>query len=51
MSGILVDICVWSLALSSNKPKETKLAQELTQLIDDNQVRIVGSIRQELLSG
>ena len=51
MSGILVDTCVWSLALRSNKPKETKLAKELTQLIDENQIRIIGAIRQELLSG
>ena len=51
MSGILVDTCIWSLALRGNKSKETKLAKELTQLIDENQVRIIGAIRQELLSG
>lgn len=51
MSGVLVDTCVWSLALRSRAPKETSIANQLTQLIDDNQVRIVGPIRQELLSG
>lgn len=51
MSGVLVDTCVWSLALRSRAPKETSIANRLTQLIDDNQVRIVGPIRQELLSG
>ena len=51
MSGILVDTCVWSLALRGNKPKESSMAKQLTQLIDDNQVKIIGPIRQELLSG
>ena len=51
MRGVLVDTCVWSLALRSHSPKETAIANRLTQLIDDNQVRIIGPIRQELLSG
>jgi predicted nucleic acid-binding protein len=51
MSGVLVDTCVWSLALRSRAPKEAAVAGQLSQLIDDNQVRIIGPIRQELLSG
>ena len=51
MTGVLVDTCIWSLALRSNAPKETAVAEQLSQLIDDNQVRIIGPIRQELLSG
>ena len=51
MSGVLVDTCIWSLALRSNAPKETAVAEQLSQLIDENQVRIIGPIRQELLSG
>ncbi len=51
MIGVLVDTCIWSLALRGNKPKELKVAKQLTRLIDDNQVRIIGAIRQELLSG
>ena len=51
MSGILVDTCIWSLALRNNAPKENTVAERLSQLIDDNQVRIIGPIRQELLSG
>ena len=51
MSGVLVDTCIWSLALRSNAPKEAAVAEQLSQLIDDNQVRIIGPIRQELLSG
>ena len=51
MSGVLVDTCIWSLALRSRAPKEAAVAEQLSLLIDDNQVRIIGPIRQELLSG
>jgi len=51
MSGVLVDTCIWSLALRSKTSKETSIAAQLTQIIDDNQVKIIGPIRQELLSG
>ena len=51
MSGVLVDTCIWSIALRSKTPKETAIAEQLSRLIDDNQVRIIGPVRQELLSG
>jgi predicted nucleic acid-binding protein len=51
MSGILVDTCIWSLALRAASPKETAIAEQLAQLIDENRVKIIGPIRQELLSG
>lgn len=51
MSGVLVDTCIWSLALRRSTPKEATVAKQLTQLIDDNQVKIIGPIRQEMLSG
>jgi predicted nucleic acid-binding protein len=51
MSGILVDTCVWSLALRGSASANSGAAAELTQLINDNQVKIIGAIRQELLSG
>lgn len=51
MTGVLVDTCVWSIALRSESTKDVQITEELTQLIDDNQVRIIGAIRQELLSG
>ena len=51
MSGILVDTCVWSLSLRGSTPRESSIAELLTQLIDENQVKIIGAIRQELLSG
>lgn len=51
MTGVLVDTCIWSLALRGLSPKETTIAERLTQLIDDNQAKVIGPIRQELLSG
>ena len=51
MSGVLVDTCVWSLAFGGTSPREATIAEQLTQLIDENQVKIIGAIRQELLSG
>jgi predicted nucleic acid-binding protein len=51
MTGIVVDTCVWSIALRGGASKDTQIAEVLTQLIDDNQVKIIGAIRQELLSG
>lgn len=51
MSGVLIDTCMWSLALRGKKPKEIGVAQQLTQLIDENRAKIIGPIRQEVLSG
>ncbi len=51
MSGVLVDTCVWSLAFRGRSTRETNIAEQLTQLIDESQVKIIGAIKQELLSG
>ncbi|MBL4681642.1 MAG: PIN domain-containing protein [Pseudomonadales bacterium] len=51
MSGILIDTCMWSLAFRGKKPREAKVAKEITVLIDENRAKIIGLIRQEVLSG
>jgi len=51
MSGVLVDTCIWSGALRSKQSKNEQFAQELMSLIDDGRAKIIGVIRQELLSG
>ena len=51
MSGVLVDTCIWSLAMRGSSPGEANIAEQLTPLIDDNQVKIIGPVRQELFSG
>lgn len=53
---VLVDTCVWSLALRRRKtaklnPEEQRLARLLTDAIQNGQVAIMGPIRQEVLSG
>ena len=48
---ILVDTCVWSLALRRNETPERGLVEELTELVAELRVQLIGPIRQELLSG
>ena len=51
MSGVIVDTCMWSLALRGKTPREKDVADELAKLIDENRAKIIGPIRQEVLSG
>lgn len=51
MSGVRIDTCMWSSALRGKKPKEIGVAQQIAQLIDENRVRIIGPIREEVLCG
>ncbi|MEM1366896.1 MAG: PIN domain-containing protein [Cyanobacteria bacterium P01_H01_bin.15] len=51
MSGVLVDTCIWSIALRGSSATQASIVNQLIQLIDENQVKIIGAIRQELLSG
>lgn len=54
---VLVDSCVWSLALrrkngtTSMNPHESRLVATLAEGIRDGRVVIVGPVRQEVLSG
>ena len=53
--NVLVDTSVWSLALRRKgrdlSPAERAAVAELAELIDEGRARIIGLIRQELLSG
>lgn len=51
MSNVLVDTCVWSTALRSKSKGDRTTANILSQLIDEHRVKLIGPIRQELLSG
>ena len=48
---VIVDTSVWSLALRRGKLSIAAPAQELRQLIQDHRVKMIGPIRQEILSG
>lgn len=48
---VLVDSCIWSLALRRNQSLETATAHELKELIMEVRVQIIGAVRQEVLSG
>jgi hypothetical protein len=47
---VLVDTYIWSHALRHKNP-DTKLSEQLKDLIKDGRVVMIGPIRQELLSG
>jgi predicted nucleic acid-binding protein len=49
---VLIDTCIWSLALRRDIPSDqTHHVLELRQLISDFRVQMIGPVRQELLSG
>ena len=48
---VLVDTSVWSLALRRDLPAIGPVVSELTELIREVRVRMIGPVRQELLSG
>ena len=48
---VLVDTCVWSLALRRETASNHRWVSELRSLVTDHRVDIIGPIRQELLSG
>ena len=49
---VLVDTCIWSLALRRNMPDAWQAhVDEFQNLINEARVQLIGPIRQELLSG
>lgn len=51
MSSVIIDTCIWSAAFRGKKPENEQLTQQLMSLIDDGRAKLIGMIRQELLSG
>ena len=49
--NVIVDTSVWSLALRRDAPRGTPQEIELTELISEGRVLMLGAVRQELLSG
>jgi predicted nucleic acid-binding protein len=50
--SVIVDTVIWSLALRRNAPGQNLQITDLFQsLIRNNQVNLLGSVRQEILSG
>ena len=51
---VLVDTCIWSLALrrkNNQTNHQQAIVEKLRHLIDEQQVVMLGVIRQEILSG
>ncbi|MES1245207.1 MAG: PIN domain-containing protein [Acidobacteriota bacterium] len=49
--SVLVDTSVWSLALRRREPSPDGVVRELSELIREGRVHLIGPIRQEVLSG
>jgi predicted nucleic acid-binding protein len=49
--NILVDTCIWSLALRRSSPQDLPQVSELKELINEQRVVMIGAIRQEILTG
>lgn len=49
--NVLVDTCIWSLALRRITPQNVPQILELKELINEQRVVMIGAIRQEILSG
>jgi len=48
---VLVDTCVWSLALRRQRRAEDPVVRQLEALIRDGRAQLIGPIRQEILAG
>lgn len=51
MNAVLIDTCIWSLALRGQSPRDIDVAESLAGLIRAEKAKIIGPIRQEILSG
>jgi len=49
--NVLVDTCIWSLALRRSSLQDISEVMELRELISEQRVLILGIVRQEILSG
>ncbi|MBN1898497.1 MAG: PIN domain-containing protein [Spirochaetes bacterium] len=48
---VIIDTCIWSEALRKSDKMNKLIIQELTELIKEDRVIMLGLIRQEILSG
>jgi predicted nucleic acid-binding protein len=48
---VLVDTCIWSMALRWKGHQDKTVIQEFIRLINDVRIQLIGPVRQEILSG
>ena len=48
---IIIDTCVWSMALRRHEVQKSEYVEELKELIAEVRAQLIGPVRQELLSG
>ena len=47
---VLVDTCIWSTAFKKKDKRNTQVVNELSELIDEGRICLIGPIKQEILS-
>jgi predicted nucleic acid-binding protein len=48
---VIIDTCVWSHFLSQNPRASTRISEAVARLVKSDAIKMLGPIRQELLSG
>jgi Predicted nucleic acid-binding protein, contains PIN domain len=48
---VLVDACIWSIVLRRRKTIDIEVINNISNLIDNKNIVLVGPVRQEILSG
>lgn len=48
---VLIDTCVWSMALRRDEASSGQEVSELMELVKELRVQLIGPVRQEILSG
>lgn len=48
---VIVDTCIWSLALRRSQQRHSSIENKLRDFISDSRVILLGAVRQEILSG
>ena len=49
--NVLIDTCIWSLALRRMEPRKSTEISELSRLVTGGNAMLLGAVRQEILSG
>jgi predicted nucleic acid-binding protein len=47
---VLIDTCIWSTAFKKKDKRNAEVVRELSELIDEGRVALIGPIKQEILS-
>ena len=47
---VIVDTCIWSVAFKKKDKRNAEIVRELSELVDEGRICLIGPIKQEILS-